>query len=129
MCLLWFLHKKDVAFILISFAVLKWDECLSVQLPFELPFQKTVQLLLELAPNYLECRWNDSIFKVLLFQRAKPKKKMLIQDHTTGIEFFFKQHTIISWDFNSRCLLVYPVWRMHLYVCIMFINSKNQTWV
>ena len=39
-------------------------------------------------------------------------------------------NTSISWDFNSRCLLVYPVWRMHLYVCIsMFINSKNQTWV
>ena len=45
--------KKNVAFTLISFAVLKWNECLSVQLPFELPFQILVQLLLELEPNLL----------------------------------------------------------------------------
>ena len=45
--------KKNVAFTLISFAVLKWDDCLSVQLPFELPVQITVQLLLELEPNWL----------------------------------------------------------------------------
>ena len=42
--------KKNVAFTLISFAVLKWDDCLSVQLPFELP----VQLLLELEVNWLD---------------------------------------------------------------------------
>ena len=29
--------KKNVAFTLISFAVLKRDDCLSVQVPFELP--------------------------------------------------------------------------------------------
>ena len=28
--------KKNVAFTFISFAVLKWDDCLSVQLPFDL---------------------------------------------------------------------------------------------
>ena len=33
--------KKNVAFTLISFAVLKWDECLSFQLPFELPVRDT----------------------------------------------------------------------------------------
>ena len=43
--------KKNVAFTLISFAVLKWDDCLSVQLSFELPVQKPVQLLLELELN------------------------------------------------------------------------------
>ena len=32
-----FYIKKNVALTLISFAILKWDECLSVQLPFELP--------------------------------------------------------------------------------------------
>ena len=48
-----FYIKKDKAFTLISFALLKWDECLSVQLPFELPFQIPVQLLLELEPNLL----------------------------------------------------------------------------
>ena len=59
-----FYMKKNVAFTLISFAILKWDDCLSVQVPFEVP----VQLLLELEPNWLdqnvnklECRWNDSL--------------------------------------------------------------------
>ena len=42
--------KKNVAFTLISFTVLKWDDCLSVQLPFELPVQ---MLLLELEPIQL----------------------------------------------------------------------------
>ena len=46
--------KKNVAFTLISFAVLKWDEYLSVQVPFELPFQISVQLLLELEANLLD---------------------------------------------------------------------------
>ena len=41
--------KKNVAFTLISFAVQKWDNCLSVQLPVELP----IQLLLELEPKLL----------------------------------------------------------------------------
>ena len=39
--------KKTVAFTLISFAVLKLDDCLSVQLTFELPARGPVQLLLE----------------------------------------------------------------------------------
>ena len=41
--------KKNAAFTLISFTVLKWDDYLSVQLQFELP----VQLLLELEPYWL----------------------------------------------------------------------------
>ena len=45
--------KKDVALTIISFAVLKWDDCLSVQPTFELPVQILVQLLLELEPNWL----------------------------------------------------------------------------
>ena len=45
--------KKNVAFILISFAGLKWDGCLSVQLQFELPVQIPDQMLLELEPNWL----------------------------------------------------------------------------
>ena len=52
-CFCVFYMKKKVAFTLISFAVLKWDDCLSVQLPFELPVQIMVQLLLELEPNWL----------------------------------------------------------------------------
>jgi hypothetical protein len=43
--------KEIVAFTLISFAVLKLDDCLSVQVPFELPVQTPDQLLLELEAN------------------------------------------------------------------------------
>ena len=45
--------KKNVAFTLISIIQLKLDDCLSVQLPFELPVQTQVQLLLELELNWL----------------------------------------------------------------------------
>ena len=45
--------KKNVAFTLISFALLKGDDCLSVQLPLELPVQIPFQLLLELELNLL----------------------------------------------------------------------------
>ena len=46
--------KKRVAFTLISFAVLKWHECLSFQLPFELTVEILVQLHLE-----LEVKWSE----------------------------------------------------------------------
>ena len=45
--------KKNAAFVLISFAVLKWHECLSFQLPFELTVEIPVQLHLELEVNLL----------------------------------------------------------------------------
>ena len=48
-----FYIKKNVTFTLISLAVLKWDESLSVQLPLELPVQIPVQLLVELDPNLI----------------------------------------------------------------------------
>ena len=48
-----FYIKKNVAFTLTSFAVLKLDDCVSAQLPFEFPFQIPVQLLLELEPKLL----------------------------------------------------------------------------
>ena len=44
-----FYMKKNVAFTLISFAILKGDEY-----SFELPFQIPVQLLLELESNLLD---------------------------------------------------------------------------
>ena len=56
--------KKNVAFTLISFAVLKWDECLSVQLPFELPVQIPVQLLLEQKANLLDQNVNELEFEL-----------------------------------------------------------------
>ena len=42
--------KNNVTFTLISFTVLKCDDCLSVQLLIELPVQVPVQLFLELEP-------------------------------------------------------------------------------
>ena len=51
--------KQTLAFKLISFAVLKWDEWLSVQLPFELPVQMPVQMLLELVANLLDQNVNE----------------------------------------------------------------------
>ena len=47
----YFYMKTYVAFTLISFTVLKSDDCLSVQLPFNLPFQIPVEMFLELEPN------------------------------------------------------------------------------
>ena len=52
--------KKDVAFTLISFAVLKCDECLSVELLFEIP----VQLLLEIEANLLDQNVNELEFEL-----------------------------------------------------------------
>ena len=45
--------KKNVGLTLISFTALKWDDCLLVQMQFELAVQILVQLLLELEPNQL----------------------------------------------------------------------------
>ena len=50
--------KKNVAFTL-SFALQKWDKCLSVQVQFELPVQIPVQLLLELEANWLDQNVNE----------------------------------------------------------------------
>ena len=88
-----------VTFTHISFAALKWDECLSVQLPFELPVQIPVQLGLELEANWLdqnvnelefelvrlECRWNDpkwSLMSLVLFcKNQKCSKKDSNNNH------------------------------------------------
>jgi hypothetical protein len=56
--------KKNVAFTLISFAVLKWDDYLSVQLPFELPVQIPIQLFLELEAKELDQHVNELEFEL-----------------------------------------------------------------
>ena len=56
--------KKNVAFALISYAVLKWDDCLSVQVPFELPDDIPVQLLLELEVNWQDQNVNELEFEL-----------------------------------------------------------------
>ena len=81
--------KKNVAFALISFAVLKCYDCLSVQLPFELPVQITVQLSLELEANWLdqnvnelefelECRWNNPEWPEGLSQKSKKQTILFV---------------------------------------------------
>ena len=56
--------KKNVAFTLISFAVLKRDECLSVQLPFQVTVQIPGLLLLEVEVNLLDKNVNELEFKL-----------------------------------------------------------------
>ena len=56
--------KKNVAFTLISFAVLKCDDCLSVQVSFVLPVQIPVELLLELEANWLDQNVNELEFEL-----------------------------------------------------------------
>ena len=64
--------KKNVAFTLISFAVLKWDDCLSVQVPFELPVQIPVQLLLELEANWIDQNVNELEFELSRMYMKQP---------------------------------------------------------
>ena len=54
-----FYMKNNIAFTLIYFALLKW-----VQLPFELPVQITIQLLLELEANLLDQNMNEQAFEL-----------------------------------------------------------------
>jgi hypothetical protein len=58
--------KKNIAF---TVAVLKQNECLSVQLPFELP----VQLLLELEANLLDQNAKELEFKLPYARHYKPR--------------------------------------------------------
>ena len=55
---------KNIAFTLISFAVLKWDDHLSFQLPFELLVQIPVQMLTELEANWLDQNVNELEFEL-----------------------------------------------------------------
>ena len=56
--------KKNVAFALISFAVLKWYGCLSFQVPFKLLDEILVQLLIELEVNLLDQNVNELEFQL-----------------------------------------------------------------
>ena len=50
-----FYMKNNVAFTLISFAALKWDDCLSVQVPFELSGSVASRAKSELTRS--KCEW------------------------------------------------------------------------
>ena len=56
--------KKNVAFKRIYFTLLKWDECLSFQLPFELPIEIPVQLHVEMEVNWLVQSANELEFEL-----------------------------------------------------------------
>ena len=51
--------KKNVAFTQISFVLLTRDECLSVQLRFQVMVQIPVQLLIEVEANFLAKNVNE----------------------------------------------------------------------
>ena len=78
---------------MISFAVLKWEDCLSVQVPFELP----VQLLLVLKAN-----WLDQIVNEVEFDRMKMKQLLITpinKLHTNSALIFkilTKSHTCVG---------------------------------
>ena len=56
--------KKNATFTLNSFAEIKWGDFLSVQVPFELPVQTPVQLLLELKGSWLGQNVNELEFEL-----------------------------------------------------------------
>ena len=56
--------KKNVAFTLISFNILKLIECLSFQLPYKLPVEIPVKLHLELELNWLVQNVNELEFEL-----------------------------------------------------------------
>ena len=56
--------KKIVALTLISFVVLKLDEYLSFQMPLEVPFEMSFQLLLEPEGNWLDQNVNELEFEL-----------------------------------------------------------------
>ena len=100
MRLWWF--KKNVAFTLLSFAVLKWDDCLSVQVPFELPVQILVQQLLpELEENLLDQNVNELIEFELSRMYMKQSSVKPISNHIFKLVWYLVDLIyVISNDLN-----------------------------
>jgi hypothetical protein len=82
---------KNVAFTLISFAVLKCDACLSVHLPFELSLQIPVHLLLELEVNLLD----QNVYE-LEFELSRMKAATIV------LKYCFKVQSISLSQFNNK---------------------------
>ena len=92
--------KKDVAFTLISFAVLKWDDCLSVQLPFELPVQILIASRTRSELTLSKCEWtriwtiknvNETTLWELLFGKKRLKLSTAVICSTHAFVFFLLQ--------------------------------------
>ena len=89
--------KKNAAFALISFAVLKWHECLSFQLPFELTVELPVQLHLELEVNLLVCN---------VIEREIEREKVQMKPPSvflTALNLESSEPTKIIEKFNNVC--------------------------
>ena len=106
-----YVHK---VFTHISFAVLKQDDCLSVQVPFQLPVQVTVQLLLELGANLLDQHVNELEFELSRMQMKRAYRKKQKRDAIDTTNQLRQKCTILS-------LLVPP----SLYNVIFFKKEKN----
>ena len=69
---------KNVAFTLNPFAVMKWYDCLPIQLPFELPVQIPVQLLPGLELNLLAQNVIILEFELSRMQMKQPLVQMAV---------------------------------------------------
>ena len=103
--------KKNADFALISFAVLKWHECLSFQLPFELTVEIPVQLHLELEVNLLVCNVIESEIER---EKVQMKPPMVNVGKIRGADF---------WKFNlgasTSLLLCLKNGQRFFWICIM----------
>ena len=106
--------KKNVAFTLISFAVLKWHECLSFQLPFELTVEIPVQLHLELEVNLLVHNVSE---------REIEREKVQMKPPHVGQGPCFK-----FFDMPTLCLPKYA-WTDLLYHLTIWETSTNFHWL
>ena len=95
--------KKNVAFTLISFAALKWNDRLSVQFPFEVPVQIPVQLHLELELNWLVKNVNELEFKLpRMWMKQTNNAGLLVRPTTIFLKscwvwdkFGYKRHYVL----------------------------------
>ena len=96
--------KKNVAFTLISFAVLKWHECLSFQLPFELTVEIPVQLHLELEVNLLV---HNVIEREI--EREKVQMKPPMDDFTRTYLYYNYKRKWHSNDHYQGSMLIWEI--------------------
>ena len=135
-CLLWFLHE---AFTLISFAILKWDECLSVQPP---PLvQIRVQFLLELEVNWwLDQNVNELEFELSILERRwnNPRSERLtsvwyVLDIDPLSALILRQFTqfLVNFIMNtSKCSREFPwtLYRKQKYITIVSTLFYTVVW-
>ena len=125
--------KKNVPFTLTSFAVLKWDDCLSVQLPFKLPVQVPVQLLLELELNWLDQNVNELEFELSRMYMKQTGVYNFRPLHNAYFLFKLLPKCGLSTEqlptsFCSRSYWMTPYWRLFWWFVITFTKKKLFPW-